>query len=437
MSLQDNITDLPFSSTLFFPVSANPIGFNHFAAVEAMLRLHPHLNQVVLIPSNGLHPDPKKPDPEVGAQDRLTLLQRAVETVADERQSLLARLASDAGEPLRLSSARIIIWPRELDFQRVVFSRELVEQIRAERPEDSAPLLWFAGSDLVARMSDPDIFSSEDLAFLIQNCTYLVLEREDQPLDIAVQTLFQTRQQTLRHHPARLVDLPAWLTPFLLLSSTRIREAAELGDPLAAMLPAPCAQMVVEQGWYQNDPSQVTPLGTRLMRLQQELHLQAAELTDWLVAQGDPPPRVAVAEASAGGWLTVALAGRAGASRVFAQSRFAYDKTAKASLLEGIAGEQNVPMDSAVTPEMAKGLAEGIREKAAVTFGLAETGMAGPPDGIRRSLKNGQCHIALATPEATHCASITLGPFLTRREHQMTFGLEALRLALKWLSGGA
>ena len=57
---------------------------------------------------------------------------------------------------------------------------------------------------------------------------------------------------------------------------------------------------------------------------------------------------------------------------------------------------------------------------------LAESGMAGPPDGERRSLKNGESWLALAGPQGVKTRMIRLNPFLTRREHQLRFAREAL-----------
>ena len=66
-----NSESTPLQSTLFFPLSGDPVGFNHFAAVEAVLRDEPALECVVFILSNGFQPDPTKPDAEAAPAARL------------------------------------------------------------------------------------------------------------------------------------------------------------------------------------------------------------------------------------------------------------------------------------------------------------------------------------------------------------------------------
>jgi nicotinamide-nucleotide amidase len=120
-----------------------------------------------------------------------------------------------------------------------------------------------------------------------------------------------------------------------------------------------------------------------------------------------------------------ALAGRSGASRTFKQSRFAYDDTAKANLIGNAADGL-----SALSEEMVAALARAMRRAAGTHFGLAESGMAGPPDGRHRSLRNGECFIACDTPAGTFAMRVAENPFETRREHQLRFALHALR----WLA---
>jgi nicotinamide mononucleotide (NMN) deamidase PncC len=68
-----------------------------------------------------------------------------------------------------------------------------------------------------------------------------------------------------------------------------------------------------------------------------------------------------------------------------------------------------------------------MREAAGADFALAESGMAGPPDGKRHSLKQGECWIALATADEVRTEPVRLDPFLTRQEHQLAFSVHALR----------
>ena len=63
----------PFDSTLFFPVSGDPIGANHFAAAEWSLRRAEGIERVTFVLSNGRHPDPTKADAAVPVGVRLAI----------------------------------------------------------------------------------------------------------------------------------------------------------------------------------------------------------------------------------------------------------------------------------------------------------------------------------------------------------------------------
>ena len=88
----------PLASALFFPVSGDPIGFNHFMAAEWLLRSAPALRRVVFVLSNGHHPDPTKAGAHAPAERRLEMLQASLAELADPARSWLARRAEQAGE---------------------------------------------------------------------------------------------------------------------------------------------------------------------------------------------------------------------------------------------------------------------------------------------------------------------------------------------------
>ncbi len=158
--------------------------------------------------------------------------------------------------------------------------------------------------------------------------------------------------------------------------------------------------------------------------LQAELDAAAGTLAEALTARSAAalPHSLGVVETTTGGVITAALAGRAGASRYFRQGRFAYDGHAKTALVGG-----DLP-GSAVSREAVVAMAEAMRREARVDYALAESGMAGPPDVSRRSLKYGRCWMAVAGPRGTIAAEATHNPFLTRREHQLRFAVKALAL---------
>ncbi|HEY3109854.1 MAG TPA: CinA family protein [Chloroflexota bacterium] len=85
---------------------------------------------------------------------------------------------------------------------------------------------------------------------------------------------------------------------------------------------------------------------------------------------------VAVAESSAGGLAAAALLAQPGASAYFRGGAVVYTGDAK-SLLLGLSREA-ISQPRAATPEHALILARGIRERLGATWGIGETGAAGP-----------------------------------------------------------
>ncbi|UCE86590.1 MAG: CinA family protein [Deltaproteobacteria bacterium] len=426
----------PLAATLFFPLSGDPVGFNHFAAAESILRAEPALERVVFILSNGLHPDPKKPGLEAPPDARREILETAAGSVADPERSTLARQAQLAGDRLRIDAGRIQISTREFGSDRAVRAAETAAALRRERSDAPGAIHWYAGSDLVRRMADPAIFDDDDLTRLARECVFHVLDRAGESAASAAAAVERVRgvRVQLRSAPPRAT--PAWLAFFLRLSSTQIRRAAAAGDPLEGMLPADAAERIRARALYRAgraaarliDPSGAeiavrSELALDLERLEAEVAARAAQLAVRLDARREAgrPHTLAVLETSAGGLITAALARRSGASRYFRQARFAYDQTAKANLI-GAALDGR----SAVSEEVVTQLACALRREADTDFAIAESGMAGPPDGRHRSLRSGECWLACATPSGAYTDHIQLHPFATRREHQLQFSLRAI-----------
>ena len=400
---------------------------------------------MVFVLSNGRHPDPTKADAEVAPEVRLKLLESAIAEIHDPDRSQLARRAKLAGESLYIGPERVNVWTREFEFSRAVRAAETVLAIRAAHGDEVGPVNWLVGTDLLHRMADPAIFSDGDMQVLVRECRFAVLERDGQSGADSLAALAAARNLSPQADVFRKSEAPDWLAPFLELSSTQIRNAAETGDPLGAMLPRAAAEAVLSGGLYRpgrpvahlRDESGIllaarSALERRVEELEKALREEAGRVFDLLEhrREAGAPHSLAIVEATVGGLLTQAFAGRSGASRFFRQARFAYDQRAKESLVGARATEL-----SAVSQAMAVALAEGIREQAGTDLALAESGMAGPPDGVRRSLKSGLCHIALVTPTKTHTTEIHLNPFLTRREHQLRFAAHALASMREWLAG--
>jgi nicotinamide-nucleotide amidase len=102
---------------------------------------------------------------------------------------------------------------------------------------------------------------------------------------------------------------------------------------------------------------------------------------------------LAVAESCTGGLISQRITSVPGSSAYFLCGMTCYSNRSKTDL----AGVPPllIEMNGAVSPEVAKGLAEGIRERSGATLGLGLTGIAGPAGG---SLDKpvGTVHIALS-----------------------------------------
>ena len=433
------------ASTLIFPISGNPIGFNHFAAAEAVLCQNRALERLLFVLSNGRHPDPTKADAEVAPHMRLELCERSISAIADTEACYLARQAELAGERLVLSPERLSVSTLELAFQRAVRTAELIPLLRGQLDDARGRLPWIAGSDLIRRMADRRIFSDADLAVLAESCHFHILERECNPLMPALKELRATRGVALHYNTYPREALAGWLAPFTCLSSTLIRNAAEAGDPLAGMLPQPATARIEEEGLYRegtlgarlidgegNEMGRRSGLDMTLEALRARLDDEAGALAALLARrrEGQRPHSLSLVETTTGGLMTAALAARSGASRYFRQSRFAYDAHGKSALVGG-----RLPGESAVSRAAVEALAEAMRREARTDYAIAESGMAGPPDAGRRSFKYGLCWIAFAAADGKVSECLELNPFLTRREHQLHFAQRALSLARQALEG--
>lgn len=128
----------------------------------------------------------------------------------------------------------------------------------------------------------------------------------------------------------------------------------------------------------------------------------AERLKELLAARGET---VAVAETTAGGLVSAAIVGVPGSSAVFDRGVVAYSKASKIASL-GI-DESDLTANGAVSPEMAALMAEAVRKLAGTTYGVAETGIAGPIRG-RSPKPIGTVHVAVAGPAGTQTRSLVL-----------------------------
>ena len=107
---------------------------------------------------------------------------------------------------------------------------------------------------------------------------------------------------------------------------------------------------------------------------------------------------IATAESCTGGLLAERLTDVPGSSRYFMSGVICYSNESKMELA-GIP-PLLLEMQGAVSAEVARGLAEGVRTRANTTIGVGITGVAGPSGGSSEK-PVGTVFIAVATPTGT------------------------------------
>src|SRR5712691_6475979 len=123
-----------------------------------------------------------------------------------------------------------------------------------------------------------------------------------------------------------------------------------------------------------------------------EIDALAEEIARRLVERGES---VAVAESAAGGLISAALLGVAGASAYYKGGAVLYT-TDGIQRLTALTAEELATSRSATTPRSAL-LAKTLRERLNATWGVAETGAAGPT-GNRYGDAAGHAALAVSGP---------------------------------------
>ena len=121
-----------------------------------------------------------------------------------------------------------------------------------------------------------------------------------------------------------------------------------------------------------------------------------------LAAQG---ATLAVAESLTGGQLGETLTRMAGSSATFVGGVVAYETRLKTMLL-GVDSDV-LDREGAVHPDVARQMAEGVRQRLGSTYGLSTTGVAGPEPADGHDA--GTVYVAVAGPTGTDVRSLRLG----------------------------
>jgi nicotinamide-nucleotide amidase len=116
---------------------------------------------------------------------------------------------------------------------------------------------------------------------------------------------------------------------------------------------------------------------------------------------------IAIAESSTGGLISAALLSVGGASVYFRGGSVIYTAYARSGFLD-IPNPLPAPIERASTEPYALLLADTVRERLSATWGLGETGAAGPT-GNRYGDKSGHTCIAVTGPGFSRAITVETG----------------------------
>lgn len=153
----------------------------------------------------------------------------------------------------------------------------------------------------------------------------------------------------------------------------------------------------------------------------------AAEVGEVLRQRG---ATLALAESCTGGLVANWITNTAGSSDYFLLSAVVYANDCKVKVL-GVS-EDTLLHNGAVDEKTARQMAQGARQAAGATFGLATTGIAGPGGGTEEKPVGTIC-VGLATPEESKSMRLTLS-FGQRLMNKRLFAMIALDFLRRHLS---
>ena len=146
-------------SKIFFPLTANPAGYNHLLLAENVLWQFPETQLLIFILSNGRHPDPFKTVQIPHHSLRYEILRSALFAWSDPKNSLPARYADETKFLLKLGRNNCAISRWELSFNSPLRLADHVQNFSTDQK-----IALIVGADLIQRMLDPRIFTDTDLA---------------------------------------------------------------------------------------------------------------------------------------------------------------------------------------------------------------------------------------------------------------------------------
>ncbi len=412
-------------SEIYFPLTANPVGYNHLLLAENVLRQYPETQLLVFILSNGRHPDPFKTIHIPHASFRYEILRSSLLDWTDPEKSLPARYAYESGDLLKLGSNNCTISRRELSFSRPF---RIADHVHYFSKKEKMALI--VGADLIQRMLDPKIFTYTDLLKIESGCLMIVAPRDDINIKQTIEHIKQKRGVRLNFSQVNQNKLPKKLQKFFQISSTHIRKATQAEHSLETFLSVNSAlyisQNYLYESRYQKTRSNFSNLNEHqhsCFELNEKLKAATIELQKHLAlrAKNGKAHRFSVLETSTGGQISQTFTSLTGASEHFIEGRIIYDQEAQKKFLAVEELE-----DSSVSETRVRNLVRAMLRKSGAHWAIAETGMAGPPSKDRNSSKNGQCYLGMAISNKVRYKFLEFNPFLTRKEHQLMFAIEAL-----------
>ena len=375
-------------SKIYFPLTANPIGYNHLLLAENMLWQIPETKLIVFMISNGFHPDPLKREQIPNSLLRFEILMNAIRDWADPKKSIPAQIASKSGIILKLTSNNCVVTRSELSLRRPV---HLAENIKLLSNPGKTHII--VGADLIERMLNRNIFSDKDLEIISCKSHLQIAPRKKIEIEKILKQLKKKRGISFSYSLPKSKNLPKNLQKFFLISSTIIRKAVQARHDLKTFLPSSAGELIIQNSLYikggevlcRKNPSNFNELNSSCFELMQKLEESAKILLKLLneLENKKKPHKFSIVETSSGGKISESFVNLPGASNHFIDGRILYNKQIQTKFLKN-----SFSKESSVSKTMAINLAKTMQNISDADWVLAETGMLGPPSGDRRSNKS-------------------------------------------------